>query len=631
MKWQCIVFHFLLALTLIKSITHAESPPLAVFTFSDTSYSDAKKQYGLACKNNTIPQDGIQTVTFQNSKTENIFSFDGQTPHNEFINIKCKTNEGYYESLLANDSFTMKCENGVWKNTSMCVRKCVFARDEFTQEEIVKGRDVSAQSTATQYKIEKFELAMRKGTKSLIVERNNKYYANISEEIDIYCPEGYAPFTSETTVMQNANLSNNSFSTKCLTETTPQKNKWSVLMACYNGFKPCNNSEVQVQSGGIKICNNIGNCFNEFGGAKKFANGKTPHGGKLEMNCSEPWYKHFDYTSPTCKDGTWVSKKRGISPKIAYCEAAYCEADNEILGYAWSKQDLRPGNVIAEKNKRVYYGQNYQFQCHNTNRIGGKEGKVFKCNFSPQDEISVAEVQQDNWFNRYCLSDTMCRNYTEQVPKTRTVQKCDWISEKGNDHWDCYDTQETYYEPESRQYPQPWMDDGEYNIQMESQFAIHNHFEHTLFWKDFTDVDLACRRYTKYKMCSNGNITETPLQEYTSIWHKFWDHGDHNVNITPDEYRTNILNCLHKNAPNKPQETYGWVYNDLNYEQKYSEGDHYWSHNMGDVNIYRMDQNVGKREDYKYERSQINGIDMKLVKQDTQSGQFYIETSNTIR
>jgi len=55
------------------------SPPLALFSFSDLTYSDAKKQYGLPCANSSIPILGVSSLKYQNSKTKLTFSTEDTT------------------------------------------------------------------------------------------------------------------------------------------------------------------------------------------------------------------------------------------------------------------------------------------------------------------------------------------------------------------------------------------------------------------------------------------------------------------------------------------------------------------------------------------------------------------------
>ncbi len=371
------------------------SPPLALFGFSDLSYSDTKKPYGLPCANSAIPILGVTSVKYQNSKTKLTFSAEDITPHGESITLKCDTQNGYYENTYAKTEYTITCKDGSWQGVSMCVRKCKFATSEFTKEYIVKGRNVSSQSTENQYEIKDFISATFPSTDIPIQKSGSDYYLNIGESVRIYCPTTHPPFTSDSTMMKYMNPSTSSFVTTCLAASTPTQNQWSVEMACYNGFKPCDNTEVTMKTGGEKICNDIGDCFNEFGGKKTDEKGKTIHGARLKLDCNNPWYFKQDYISPTCNDGKWTKKE-------AYCKAAFCGADNEIYN-ATGKREWNVGNAIIE-SKKVYYGQNYEFKCANSNRVGQKNGKTFKCAFDNQDRITVQQINTGDWFNRYCTS-----------------------------------------------------------------------------------------------------------------------------------------------------------------------------------------------------------------------------------
>ena len=81
------------------------------------------------------------------------FSTEDTTPHGESITLKCDTQNGYYENTYAKTEYTITCKDGSWQGVSMCVRKCKFTKSEFSKEYIVKGRNVSSQSTENQYEI----------------------------------------------------------------------------------------------------------------------------------------------------------------------------------------------------------------------------------------------------------------------------------------------------------------------------------------------------------------------------------------------------------------------------------------------------------------------------------------------
>ena len=396
------------------------SPPLALFSFSDLTYSDAKKQYGLPCANSSIPILGVSSLKYQNSKTKLTFSTEDTTPHGESITLKCDTQNGYYENTYAKTEYTITCKDGSWQGVSMCVRKCKFTKSEFSKEYIVKGRNVSSQSTENQYEIQDFTSATFPSTDGPIQKSDSDYYLNIGEAVRIYCPTTHPPFTSDSTMMKYMNPNTSSFVTTCLSGSTPTQNQWSVEMACYNGFKPCDNTEVTIKTGGEKICNDIGDCFNEFGGKKTDEKGKTIHGARLKLDCSDPWYLKQDYIAPTCRDGNWTSTE-------AYCKAAFCTADNEIYS-ATGKKEWNVGYATIE-SKKVYYGQNYEFKCINSNRVGQKNGKTFKCSFDNQDRITVQQIDTGDWYGRYCTTgcqyDNTIYQYidnAEQMSYTTTKQ-----------------------------------------------------------------------------------------------------------------------------------------------------------------------------------------------------------------
>jgi hypothetical protein len=478
------------------------SPPIALFGFSDLTYSDAKKQYGLPCANSSIPILGVSSLKYQNSKTKLTFSTEDTTQHGESITLKCDTQNGYYENTYAKTEYTITCKDGSWQGVSMCVRKCKFATSEFTKEYIVKGRNVSNQSTENQYEIKDFTSATFPSTDIPIQKIGSDYYLNVGETVRIYCPTTHPPFTSDSTLMKYMNPNTSSFVTTCLSGSTPTQNQWSVEMACYNGFKPCDNTEVTIKTGGEKICNDIGDCFDEFGGKKTDEKGKTIHGTRLKLDCNNPWYFKQDYISPTCNDGQWTKTE-------AYCKAAFCAADNEIYN-ATGKREWNVGNAIIE-SKKVYYGQNYEFKCINSNRVGQKNGKKFKCSFDNQDRITVQQIDTGDWFNRYCLNSSACTNG----------------------------------------YSYPWLDDAEYNVYLQSVFTSEEVTKGGI--TQYHDVK--CQRTKKTSLCSNAALTNTS-KNYTAM------SGRHDEsNISGEKY--DYWNCTGR---------YGNLSNIWNYGYKNDQG-----------------------------------------------------------
>jgi hypothetical protein len=392
----CMVFsHCILAAS--------SEPPRALFGFG-TSYQDANQKYGLSCSNNAIKIDeSIESVEYQSSKAEKTFTQLTKTPHGEAVVITCNSNKNYYENITSKPSYIITCDSGTWKNVSLCVRKCSFTKDEFKVNDIVKGKDVSNETSAAQFKVVAFETATAPSQYSNVQKSGSTYYVNVGDSVQITCPSTHPPFTSNSADMKYVNIDTNSFITQCKLSDEKGKNKWSNYAACYNGYKPCNNSEITVKVEGQDIYTDNGEHFKEFGGEKASPTGRTLHGAKLQLACNKyPWYKKYDYKAPTCRDGNWTSTE-------AYCKAYSCTVKEMFNGAS-----IVDGGVVADSinsvaddaDKKIYYDQTHIFKCKHSNRVGGLDGKALKCTWNASDALEVKKMTQyaTNWYERYCTT-----------------------------------------------------------------------------------------------------------------------------------------------------------------------------------------------------------------------------------
>lgn len=377
--------------------TISNTSPIASFIsdFKNVDYNTAKNQeYGLQCDNATISTVGVKNGEFV-SKAKVAFSFSGRTPHNESVKVTCDTDNGYYDLLTSQDYYITSCAYGQFKNSSMCVKKCKFRNTEFSKEETIKGRDVSQSSAAQQYEMKAFTAATNPMTGTQVDYVGGFFFVKFGDSVKITCPTTHPPYNSDTRVMSNAKP-DSSFITRCLDTSTTEINKWSVEMACYNGFKSCKNSEITVTQEN-KQCNTFGQCFYVKGGSKMVDDGMTPHGGRLELNCPKRIYNQTNFVTPKCNDGVWSSSE-------AYCRANECSFSN-MKEIANGETKWKVGNV-SQEDVTKYYGQNYTFKCAQSNRMWGSDGKTFRCMFDTDDVRSLDTINDGGqWFAKYCVKN----------------------------------------------------------------------------------------------------------------------------------------------------------------------------------------------------------------------------------
>lgn len=380
--------------------TISNTSPIASFTssFKNADYNTIKNQeYGIQCDNATISDLGVKSMEFV-TKAKVAFSSSGRTPHNESVKVTCNTEGGYYDLLTSQNFYTTQCSYGQFKNSSMCVKKCKFRNTEFSKEETVNGRDFSELTSAKLYEMKPFEFALNPMTGNPIDYISGSFFVKFGDSVKIKCPSTHPPYNSDTRVASQAN-SDGSFVTRCLDTSTTDINKWSIEMACYNGFKSCKNSEITVTQENEQW-NTFGQNFNVKGGQKMIDDGITPHGGRLELNCNKPWYNKTKFIAPKCNDGKWSSLE-------AYCKANECSVRN-MMSLANEETTWKVGNILDDGVTK-YYGQEYEFTCAEHNRFGNKAGKTFKCMFDDEDTRSVEKVNKDNsWLARYCTTSA-CR------------------------------------------------------------------------------------------------------------------------------------------------------------------------------------------------------------------------------
>ncbi len=395
----------MLQINFVAHAQQASQPPVALFGL-DLTYGEATSaEYGIACFNSDLYLgNGYVNANYKNVKGRT-FDVSGQSPANATVEVKCNTESSYFTSKVSAphspNKYTVTCTNGQWSNNLKCIKQCKFKTSEFELESIVQGRDVSDQTNAEQFEIKPFVTASYLPSDLSVPQSNSYYYAHVGNSVKITCPDGYPPYTSDVTAVRQVNYASNSFETTCLPETGANGNKWSKEIACYNGFKPCNNSEVTVVQSRKQIIMDDGNTFPETGGSKDAPTGKTMHGAMLKLACNKyPWYQKFKYHAPKCHDGKWSFNE-------AWCNPHTC-TPKKIFSLAKIERRNRVGydmnSTNADPEQTIYYNQTYPFRCKDINRVGGTDGKAFRCNFDDYDRAeSVTPVQSSRpWNQRYC-------------------------------------------------------------------------------------------------------------------------------------------------------------------------------------------------------------------------------------
>jgi hypothetical protein len=422
--YKFFIFINLLAMLQINCVSHAQQasqPPVALFGL-DLTYGEASStEYGISCFNSDLYLgNGYVNADYKNVKGRT-FDISGQSPANAILEVKCNTESSYFTSKVSAphspNQYTVTCTNGQWSNNLKCIKQCKFKTSEFELKSIVQGRDVSDQTNAEQFEIKPFVTASYSPSELSVPQSNSYYYAHVGNSVKITCPDGYPPYTSDVTAVRKVNYDSNSFETTCLPETGANGNKWSKEIACYNGFKPCNNSEVTVVQSNNQITMDDGQTFPETGGSKDAPTGKTMHGAMLKLACNKyPWYQKFKYHAPKCHDGKWYFNE-------AWCKPRTC-TPKKIFSLAGANKTNRVGYNIASTNanpdQKVYYNQTYPFQCKDVNRVGGRDGKAFRCNFDDYDRAeSVTPVKSSRpWLHRYC-ADSQCYISNESLRNDR--------------------------------------------------------------------------------------------------------------------------------------------------------------------------------------------------------------------
>lgn len=422
------------------NFSFAGKPPISSFAFiannQDYSKSSVANSYGIPCDITTMPMEGVDSI---------VGAKDNKIQHNATARFVCKTDEGYYSQSDSASSYNAKCINGSLNTSSMCVKKCKLDVNEFSDPDIVKGRDVSNISGADQYVMKGFQ-GLFDSSGNAMEAAGGYYYVKFGDTVKVQCPQGFPPYHSDTAIVAKSDQTNRTFATRCLPTSTTEENKWSLKMACYNGFKPCDNSQITVTQEN-RQCNADG-CFFARGGQKLVPDGYTPHGGTLLLDCSNVVYKN-EYVAPKCVNGVW-------SNTIAYCVANYCTptAIKENIG----ETTWKIGYVKTDTTTKIYHKQSYTFQCGEHNRIGLTEGKNFMCTFGQDDTLTVMLTTPAA--SKYCVKNA-CRigingidfSYIsggESYTQTQSVSK-KWVScwgvcgaSAGGFYGDCKRTLSTY-------------------------------------------------------------------------------------------------------------------------------------------------------------------------------------------